>query len=545
MPSSQQNIYKGQVGTDRNNIMKMNTTLSVIVCILCVSYCHTSRANGTETNAQKNQVPLDNFKQLNVLVMAMPASGHTSVPLALGEELVRRGHNVTLVTSGYKYRSNTEQANITYKSNGYSYGLVDLAKANQGNIMKVLINHMPKFLRNETSNFLQYFKEENVSRETWDVVISTEVLQTLLACVSNQWKIPVVMTSTTTQIQPHTYPPWPWASAITGSFTDDLKFYQRFMSAIEKTLYPTLYSYLFVSSVKTTIAGFCPEASQSYLSNAPGVHIPNIVPTVIGFEYPRTMLPLVHYVGPITSKNPEPAYDVLQTWLDKKDDKTVVYISMGSIASLSQEAAEAIMNGILKSNYSAVWAMRKNSEFDFNVDPKRFFIAEWLPQLSVLRHPAISMAIMHGGMNGIHEALSNGLPLILLPGQSEQVANSGKVQHQGLGLYLDKEMIDSEIIAQSIGKIDSGNYRQKVRNLQKMFAQAGGVEKAADLVEFYAEIGYDHLIPAYAKYNWSWIQYYNVDVYMVFLVIVLVVASVVLKLIQKCRRCLSKKLKTD
>ena len=523
----------------------MNSTISVIVCLLCVSYCHISRANGIEINAQKNQVHSDNFNQLKVLVMAIPASGHTSVPLALGAELARRGHNVTFVTSGYKYRSNAEQANITYKSNGYSYGLLELAKANQGNMIRIL-KHVPEFLRNETGNFLQFFIEENASETSWDVVISTEMLQTLLACVSNRWKIPAVLTSTTTQIQPHSYPPWPWASAVTGSFTDDRKFYQRFASAIEKTLYPILYSYFSVSTVKTTIAGFCPEASYSYLSNAPGVHIPNIVPTVIGFEYSRTMLPLVHYVGPITSKTPEPAYDILKTWLDKKEDQTVVYVSMGSIASLSQEAANAIMNGVLKSNYSAVWALRKTGEFDFNVDPERFFIAEWLPQLAVLQHPAVSMAIMHGGMNGIHEALSNGLPLILLPGHSEQLSNSGKVQHQGLGIYLNKETIDSEIIEKSIRKIDSGNYRQKVRNLQKMFAQAGGVEKAADLVEFYAEVGYDHLIPAYAKYNWSWVQYYNADVHMVFLVIVLVVVFVIFKVIQKCRRCcVSTKYKTD
>ena len=43
--------------------------------------------------------------------------------------------------------------------------------------------------------------------------------------------------------------------------------------------------------------------------------------------------------------------------------------------------------------------------------------------------------------------------------------------------------------------------------------QAGGSEKAADLVEFYEEVGYEHLVPAYAKYEWTWVQYYSVDVY--------------------------------
>ena len=49
--------------------------------------------------------------------------------------------------------------------------------------------------------------------------------------------------------------------------------------------------------------------------------------------------------------------------------------------------------------------------------------------------------------------------------------------------------------------------------IRQVFIQAGGAERAAELVEFYADVGYDHLIPAYAKYEWSWVQYYNVDVY--------------------------------
>ena len=52
-----------------------------------------------------------------------------------------------------------------------------------------------------------------------------------------------------------------------------------------------------------------------------------------------------------------------------------------------------------------------------------------------------------------------------------------------------------------------------------MFQHAGGVAKAADLVEFYADVGYDHLIPAYARYNWTWIEHYNIDVYSLLLLI--------------------------
>ena len=57
------------------------------------------------------------------------------------------------------------------------------------------------------------------------------------------------------------------------------------------------------------------------------------------------------------------------------------------------------------------------------------------------------------------------------------------------------------------GKVDS-----HLERMQNIFLMAGGVDRAADLVKHYWEVGYGHLVPSYVKYNWSWIQYYNVDV---------------------------------
>ncbi len=57
------------------------------------------------------------------------------------------------------------------------------------------------------------------------------------------------------------------------------------------------------------------------------------------------------------------------------------------------------------------------------------------------------------------------------------------------------------------GKVDANLSR-----VSKIFQQAGGVEKVGDLIEHYMDVGYDHLVPSYVKYNWSWIEYYNADI---------------------------------
>ena len=64
--------------------------------------------------------------------------------------------------------------------------------------------------------------------------------------------------------------------------------------------------------------------------------------------------------------------------------------------------------------------------------------------------------------------------------------------------------------------------------------RAGGVMKAADLVELYGTYGYDHLIPATVKYKWNWIQYYNIDIYIALLICLL---ALVMGFKRCCRKC--------
>ena len=71
-----------------------------------------------------------------------------------------------------------------------------------------------------------------------------------------------------------------------------------------------------------------------------------------------------------------------------------------------------------------------------------------------------------------------------------------------------------------------------------MLLHAGGVEQAARLIEYYCEVGYDHLIPAYAKYNWTWVQYYNAesDVYAFYSLVGAVLVIIFVKCCRMCKR---------
>ena len=198
-----------------------------------------------------------------------------------------------------------------------------------------------------------------------------------------------------------------------------------------------------------------------------------------------------------------------------------------------------ILNAVLATQYSAVWSLRKKTNDALNgisIDRGRIYITEWTPQLSVLQHKTCSMAILHGGANGLYEALYNEIPPIILPVDGDQFANAGRVQYHHFGIHIPASNISKTSLVDAIKHIDEGSYRANVACLKKSFVAAGGVQRAADLVEFYEAVGYSHLIPAYAKYNWSWVQYYNVDVYLCLGVVIAALASI-------CYYCICRRLR--
>ena len=91
--------------------------LFTVLCFFC-SYSTTSELKGKNSLKEiHDDMEVELKKTLNVIVVALPASGHMSPLLAVGEELVRRGHNVTFITT----TSDTENKTMEVKSLGMTY----------------------------------------------------------------------------------------------------------------------------------------------------------------------------------------------------------------------------------------------------------------------------------------------------------------------------------------------------------------------------------------------------------------------------------------
>ena len=284
-----------------------------------------------------------------------------------------------------------------------------------------------------------------------------------------------------------------------------------------------------------------------------GVRNPDIVASAFGFDYSRPLYPLTHYVGPILSKRNQPLSDNLNEWLNNHTTPySVVYLSMGSYMPLRGTVAHAIVHGVMEAGYNLLWSLKdSNREILDHIDDEylnssRISIFKWLPQSTILHHPSISMAVLHGGFGGINEALIAGVPIICYPRGGDQPMNCARVKYQGLGVDFGVvQDLTVPQVKQAIQDVKDNNCRKKAKKVSRIFKAAGGASKAMELIEYYHEIGYDHLIPAWSKYDWNFIQYYNLDVYVLLGVVMCLFTIVVEKVYLCCqRKCYHNKTKT-
>ena len=215
--------------------------------------------------------------------------------------------------------------------------------------------------------------------------------------------------------------------------------------------------------------------------------------------------------------------------------------------------AQVIINGILATDFSAVWALPMSDQAvleGVDIDQDRFFISKWIPRQTLFKHPTLVMTILHCAMNSVQESLYNSLPMVCVPHGFDHfdVATRVASAQVGIPLYSMMEALrqgkafSSENVTNAIKTItETEKYSKQANKLSKIFLFAGGARRASDLVEFYAEVGYDHLIPAYAKYEWSWVQYYNLDVYSLLSLLTFLLIYSAYRLIKCCCKCCWKK----
>ncbi|EXB61152.1 UDP-glycosyltransferase 74E2 [Morus notabilis] len=191
-------------------------------------------------------------------------------------------------------------------------------------------------------------------------------------------------------------------------------------------------------------------------------------------------------------------------WLDSRPKGSVAYLSFGSLAVVEAEQIDELANGLKRSNCHFLWVVRA-SEADKL--PKGFvddtsgkgLVVSWCPQLEVLSNDAVGCFVTHCGWNSTLEALSLGVPMVVIPQWSDQFTNAKyvvDVWKVGLRAPTDeKGIVRGEAVEHYVKEIIEGERGREMKMnaikwsaLAKMAVNEGG-SSDKNIDEFIAKLG--------------------------------------------------------
>ncbi|KAL0329998.1 UNVERIFIED_CONTAM: UDP-glycosyltransferase 83A1 [Sesamum radiatum] len=405
-------------------------------------------------------------KRPHVLAVPYPAQGHVKPLMKLSRQIARHGIKVTFVNiecihekivaaakmSGSEEEDDQEDGNIVLTSVPDGRGPDD-DQNDTFKLLESLRNTMPGFLTSLIENINSSNSDERVSCVIADVTIGwlLETAQQMgaepvlfsppsasaLAIIlhiprlleeGNLDSIGTIKKDDMIRLSEN-IPPWR-KNELTWSFPADLETQKIFFECslrIEKA----------IPQAKWLLSNTCYDLEPSACDLIPG------------------LLP----VGPLLETNnlkslsnscnfhPEDASCL--SWLHDKPPGSVVYVSFGSLAVLSQQQLDELALGLELSGRTFLWVVRSDlANGSRAVYPDGFLervgklgkIVEWAPQEMVLSHRSIACFLSHCGWNSTLEGLSNGVPFLSWPYFADQHHNQNYICDKWeIGVRIDPE----------------------------------------------------------------------------------------------------------
>ncbi|WP_433717680.1 glycosyltransferase [Actinoplanes sp. CA-051413] len=175
------------------------------------------------------------------------------------------------------------------------------------------------------------------------------------------------------------------------------------------------------------------------------------------FNYPEALhdpartalLPPHVFLG--SAVRTETVPDDIRAWLDA-DDRPVVYVSFGSFLSARGDVLATVLTALRSLDVRV--AVATGSARDLPEPGKDWLVRDFLPQTALLARAAL--AVTHGGNNSVTEALTFGVPMLVLPFSTDQFAGAAAIERGGAGVALDPNAASAADVIDAVRDVLAG-----------------------------------------------------------------------------------------
>ena len=208
-----------------------------------------------------------------------------------------------------------------------------------------------------------------------------------------------------------------------------------------------------------------------------------LVNTAFGLEYERPLPPEIHLVGPMLDDDEPGLEPELSDWLAA--GPPVVFVNLGTLSAPGADFVTALAHGLDDATFRVLWVLRGDAAESLRRTSPGLRIESWVSsQMGILRHPAVRAFVSHCGVNSVHEAVTCGVPIVGIPLFADQLDMAMRLADAGVALLLSKQGLRADAVRASVRRVvDDSAFRRPMPALQSALAAAGGVERAADLLE--------------------------------------------------------------
>jgi len=406
-------------------------------------------------------------------IICPAATGHLNPMTALGRELQRRGHRVTLVGI-LDAQANALAAGLEFSpilESEYPLGSTAESLAQLGELNGLAaLRYTIKLFQRSATLFLQ-----NAPQSIEKIGIEALLIDEGFfagSTVAELLKLPfITVCSAMILKREHSLPPffttWSYNPSWWGYLRNRIGF--TLLNRLTKPMYQAIDEY----RQQMHLSPYSRNTNYSKLA------IVSQQPAE--FEFPRSELPQwFHFTGPYSDSTARKPVDFP---FEKLTGQPLIYASMGTLQNRLQYVFRYIAEACDGLDAQLVLSLGGSAEPGSLPNlPGNPLVVKYAPQLDLLKKA--SLTITHAGLNTTLESLSNGVPLVAIPVTNDQPGVAARIAWTGVGEFVPLSRLSVPKLRASIQKASIENsYKQNATKLQQAIQKAGGVTRAADIIE--------------------------------------------------------------
>lgn len=406
-------------------------------------------------------------------IICPAVAGHLNPMTTLGYELQRRGHKVTVIgildaenkarAAGLDFKA---IATSEYPSGSMAQISDELGKLSGLAALRYTINSLQKSTVTLLQQAPQTIKEAGIDALLVDQVSSAG------GTVADYLGIPFMSVSSAMMLNEDTSIP-PFNTSWSYSPTEWAKIRNKF-------------GYILLSRVRKPIRATIAQYRHDW--NLPPHHSQNDVYSSLAqlcqqpaeFEFPRENLPrCFHFTGAYHSPVSRAAIDFPY---EKLTGQPLIYASMGTLQNRLMGVFETIAQACTGLDAQLVISLGGGSQESVPTLTGTPLVVRNAPQLELLQRASLS--ITHAGLNTALESISHGVPMVAIPITNDQPGVAARIVWTGCGETIKLQGLNASKLRTAIEQVlGKDSYRNNAIRLQIANQQAGGVKKAADIIE--------------------------------------------------------------